>query len=160
MRTTHWLLWGFCATLALTTLLAFGQGLKLTRMNLPFVLGSMLTPYRDLAKAIGFFVHLAVGWAFALLYVAIFDAWGAGMWRGALLGVVHACVVLVVLLPMLPGIHPRMASEQAGPTAKRQLEPPGFLALHYGRRTPLSVLVTHAIYGAILGGFYHPLYHP
>ena len=156
MSAPHWLLWGFLATLALTTLLALGQGLKLTRMNLPFVLGSLFTSNRDRARALGFFVHLAMGLAFALLYVAIFQAWGPGWLHGALLGVAHASVVLVVVLPMLPGVHPRMASEQAGPTAKRQLEPPGFLAMHYGRRTPISMLVTHVIYGAILGAFYHP----
>jgi hypothetical protein len=144
------------ATLALTTLLAFGQGLKLTRMNLPFVLGSLFTSRRDVARAIGFVIHMALGIAFALLYVAVFHAWGSGWLRGSLLGVAHACVVLTVILPMLPGVHPRMASEQAGPTARRQLEPPGFLALHYGRRTPISVILTHAIYGAILGAFYHP----
>jgi hypothetical protein len=36
----------------------------------------------------------------------------------------------------------------------RQLEPTGFLALNYGRRTPLSVLLRHLAYGGILGGFY------
>jgi hypothetical protein len=156
MSFTHWLLWGFFATLAFTMLLAFSQGLKLTRMNLPFVLGSCFTSSRDKAKTIGFFVHLLLGLVFALLYVAVFHAWGSGLVRGALLGVAHACVVLTVVLPMLPGFHPRMASEQAGPTARRQLEPPGFLALHYGKRTPLAVLLTHAIYGAILGIFYKP----
>ncbi len=156
MNVPHWLLFGFLATLALTTLLAFGQGLKLTRMNLPFVLGSLFTSNRDLARTIGFLVHLVFGLSFALLYVAVFHAWGAGWLRGSLLGLAHASVVLVVVLPMLPGVHPRMASEQAGPTAKRLLEPPGFLALHYGRRTPISVVLTHAIYGAILGAFYHP----
>jgi hypothetical protein len=36
----------------------------------------------------------------------------------------------------------------------RQLEPPGFLALHYGVRTPVSVLVAHVAFGSILGAFY------
>jgi hypothetical protein len=48
-----------------------------------------------------------------------------------------------------------MANEQYGPTVVRQLEPPGFFALHYGIRTPLSVLAAHAVFGAILGAFYH-----
>jgi hypothetical protein len=52
------------------------------------------------------------------------------------------------------GLHPRMAGEHRGPTAPRQLEPPGFMALHYGYQTPASVLVAHVVYGAILGGFY------
>lgn len=35
----------------------------------------------------------------------------------------------------------------------RQLEPPEFLGLHYGIRTALSVLIAHAVFGAILGAF-------
>jgi|SRR5947209_17517855 len=56
-------------------------------------------------------------------------------------------------LPVLPAMHPRMANEQYGPTVVRQVEPPGYFALHYGVRTPVSVLVAHAVFGAILGGF-------
>ena len=56
----------------------------------------------------------------------------------------------------MPGVHPRMASELRGPTVARQLEPPGFLALNYGVRTPISVLIAHVAFGAMLGGFYAP----
>jgi hypothetical protein len=48
-----------------------------------------------------------------------------------------------------------MASEQHGPEAQNMLEPPGFLALHYGVQTPLAILLSHAVFGAILGAFYH-----
>jgi hypothetical protein len=34
------------------------------------------------------------------------------------------------------------------------LAPPGFLALNYGKRTPISVVASHLVYGAILGAFY------
>jgi hypothetical protein len=47
-----------------------------------------------------------------------------------------------------------MASEQDGPTPTKQLEPPGFMALNYGRRTPITVIVAHLLYGVILGTFY------
>jgi hypothetical protein len=67
---------------------------------------------------------------------------------------VHGLFVLLAVMPMLPGLHPRMASEQRGPEPTRQLEPPGFLALNYGRRTPLSVIAAHLVYGTILGAFY------
>jgi hypothetical protein len=33
------------------------------------------------------------------------------------------------------------------------LEPPGFLILNYGRRTPLVTVIGHVLYGAIVGGF-------
>jgi len=67
---------------------------------------------------------------------------------------VFAAFLLTAGMRILPGLHPRMASEQQGPTVARQLEPPGFLALNYGIRTPLSVLAAHVVFGAIVGGFY------
>ena len=54
----------------------------------------------------------------------------------------------------LASYFPRMASEQDGPTPTKQLEPPGFMALNYGRRTPLSVILAHLVYGGISGAFY------
>jgi hypothetical protein len=44
-----------------------------------------------------------------------------------------------------------MATEYEGPSRRQRLQPPGFLALHYGYRTPLSTILGHAAYGAILG---------
>jgi hypothetical protein len=35
------------------------------------------------------------------------------------------------------------------------LEPPGFMGVNYGVVTPVAVFVTHAIFGAVLGAFYH-----
>lgn len=150
-----WLLWGFVATVVLTTVMAGSQGMRLTRMNLPYMLGSMFTPSRDRAKLVGFVLHLVNGWMFSLVYVATFQSWGrATWWSGALIGFVHGSFVLTAGMRVIPGLHPRMASEEQGPTVMRQLEPPGFLALNYGVRTPLSVMVAHVIFGAILGGFY------
>jgi hypothetical protein len=148
-------LWGFVATVVLTTIMAGSQGLRLTRMNLPYMLGAMFTPGRDRAKLIGLGVHLLNGWLFSLLYIAAFHAWGlAAWWAGAAIGVVHAAFVLTAGMRLLPGLHPRMASEGQGPTVMRQLEPPGFLALNYGYQTPVSILIAHVVYGTILGLFY------
>lgn len=155
MNWGSWLLWSFVATLALTTVMAGSQGLRLTRMSIPYMLGAMFTPSRDRAKLTGFGVHVLNGWLFSLLYVAAFHAWGrATWWAGAAIGFAHAAFVLTVGMRLLPGLHPRMASEQQGPTVMRQLEPPGFLALNYGYQTPVSVLIAHLVYGVILGSFY------
>ena len=157
MNWSAYLLWGFIATVTLTTLLSSSLGLGLTRMSIPYMLGTIFTPNRDRAKLLGFFIHLANGWMFALLYAFIFQSMhAAGVWRGAILGAGHAIVVLTVITSILPGLHPRMASEHEGPTARRQLEPPGFLAHHYGFQTPLVTLVAHVAYGMILGAFYQP----
>jgi hypothetical protein len=78
----------------------------------------------------------------------------ANWWFGLLLGLAHALLILTVGMSLMPGIHPRMASEQHGPTSERQLEPPGFMALNYGIRTPVSVFLAHAVFGALLGALY------
>ncbi len=155
MNAASVLLWGFAATIAFTTVMAVCQGLGLSRMSIPFILGTMLTPQRDRAMLLRSLVHIANGWLFALVYAAAFESWGrAAWWLGASIGLVHAGFVLTAGMAMLPGIHPRMASEHAAPAATAQLQPPGFLALNYGTRTPLVTLAAHLLYGALLGAFY------
>jgi hypothetical protein len=55
---TSWLLSGFLATLALSTLLSASQGCGFTRMNLPYLIGTFVTPQREKAKVYGFMIHL------------------------------------------------------------------------------------------------------
>jgi hypothetical protein len=47
-----------------------------------------------------------------------------------------------------------MATDARGPEPTRELEPPGFMAINYGRRTPIVTIGAHLIFGAILGIFY------
>ena len=149
------LLWGFVATVFLTGIMAGSQGAHLTRMSLPYMLGTIFTHDRDRAKLVGMLVHFVNGWIFALIYVAAFEAWGrAEWWIGAGIGLVQAAFVLTAGMSFLPGMHPRMAGETRGPTPTRQLEPPGFLASNYGSRTPIVIVIAHLAYGAILGAFY------
>ena len=158
MNWPSWLVWGFAGTVVLTMLMAGSQGIGLTRMNIPFMLGTMITPNRDRAKVYGVGVHLVNGWIFSLVYVAAFHVTNLfTWWFGAMIGFVHGAFVLVVGMPALPGIHPRMASELRGPTVGQQLEPPGFMARNYGVRTPISVLTAHLLFGGLLGFFYMPL---
>ena len=157
MNWTSWLVWGFAGTVVLTTLMAGTQGIGMTRMNIPYLLGTMITPDRDRAKVLGVLLHLLNGWVFSLVYVGAFQMWGGPTWwKGAAIGFVHAAFVLTAGMPAMPGLHPRMASEQRGPTVVRQLEPPGFLALHYGVQTPISVFLAHVAFGVVLGTFYRP----
>ena len=147
----EWAVWGFVATVVLTTVLAGTQGLGLTRMSLPFLLGTLVTSDRDRAKVAGVTIHLVNGWVLALIYLSVFRVLGGGgIARGALIGAVHALFVLTVVLPVLPGIDPRMAGQHRGPTAPRQLEPPGFLALHYGWSTAAVLVAAHVVFGLLL----------
>ena len=150
------LLWGFVASLVVTATMSAGSGLGLSRMSLPLMLGTMFTANRDRAPIIGFAAHLVLGWLLASLYALAFESWSrATWWLGLGIGLIHALVVLVAVMPILPSVHPRMASEHHGPEPTRQLEPPGFMALNYGGGTPLITLLAHLFYGTILGAFYH-----
>ena len=144
--------WGVFSSIVFTTLLAASQGFGFTRMNIPFLLGTMFTPDRDRAKIYGVLLHLVIGAVFSLIYLGAFQVWhGATWWKGLVIGGVQGGFFLTFGVTMLPAIHPRMASEHDGPTTVRQLEPPGFLGLHYGVRTPMSIFVAHLVWGVLLG---------
>ena len=146
---------GFVGTLVLTTGLRTANELGLTRVDLPFLLGTAVTRDRARAKAIGYLMHLAAGEVFALVYYALFIALGTSGWLlGALFGLLHGIVSATALVNiLLPVVHPRMGSSLSAAGNSPLLEPPGFLMRNYGRRTPAVTLLTHVAYGAIVGGF-------
>ena len=151
--TYSWLPAGFLATLVLTSMARGAGELGLTRMDLPFLLGTAVTENRRKAKAIGYVFHFLLGIAFAALYAAFFVAIGrSGWWIGALLGVLHALFTGTVLVNiLLPLVHPRIGTPETAANETALLEPPGFLMLNYGRNTFLVALATHVAYGAIIG---------
>jgi hypothetical protein len=147
------MIWGLAGTLAMTTILQGAQGMGLSRLSLPFLAGTLFVSDRRWAVIVGFIFYVVGGWIFAFLYFVLFASLGLyTWWFGATVGVLHGVFLLVCGLPLLPYVHPRMASEYDGVAAIRQLEPPGFLGLNYGHRTPLTTLLGQAVYGAVLGG--------
>ena len=146
---------GFVGTLVLTTALRAANELGLTRIDLPFLLGTALTSDRARAKALGYLLHLGAGEAFALVYYAIFAAIDTSGWLlGALLGLLHGIVSATALVNiLLPAVHPRMGSALSAADSSPLLEPPGFLLRNYGSATPVATLLAHIAYGAIVGGF-------
>src|SRR4051794_17817208 len=155
MNISSILLWGFAATVLLTSLTVAAQSLGLTRIDIPFIIGTMFTADRDRAKVLGLLIHLINGWIFAVVYGFFFEhVHDATWWYGALLGALQGTFIVTVVLPILPGIHPRMVSDFRGPEPTRLLEPPGFFVTNYGRKTPLVLLFVHVLYGATLGAFY------
>jgi hypothetical protein len=147
-----WALFGLIATAMLTAVMTVAQQAGVTRLDLPLLLGTVATEDPDRARVAGFFIHLTIGEAFALGYAATFALLGrAGWWLGGLLGLVHVGVALTVLVPLLAGVHPRIASSRAGPRSTAVLEPPGLLGLNYGQQTPIVAIVAHLVYGIALG---------
>lgn len=146
------LIWGFAATAALSAVMFGAQRMGYSRLSIPLLIGTLFTGDRSAAQALGLVFYLLGGWLFAFIYYFIFASIGRAGWGlGLLIGAVHGAVLLVMMLPLLPYVHPRMASEYEGPIRGRRLQPPGFLALNYGYRTPLTTIAGHAIYGVILG---------
>lgn len=147
------LLWALIATALMTTILQGSQGLGLSRLSLPFLFGTFVTADRGRAVLVGSLLYLGGGWAFAVLYFFIFASLGlATWWLGAAIGALHG-LFLLVSLPAMAQLHPRVASEYDAPMAEPRLEPPGFMGLNYGRQTPLTTLLGQTVYGAVLGAF-------
>jgi len=151
-----WLTFGFVATAVLTAIMVGAQLARQTRMDLPTMLGTLVTPDLDRARVPGILIHFANGQFFALFYASAFALIGRSGWPlGALFGLVHGLLALTLIIPALPSIHPRMASERTG-FELALLEPPALFAQNYGRRTVAVTLLAHVAYGAILGGFLKP----
>lgn len=152
-----WATFGFGATALLTAILVAAQMAGLTRMDIPMMLGTIFVEDPDRARVVGSLIHLVNGQFFALFYAsgfALLDQ--ATWWLGALFGVLHGVAALTLIIPLLPGIHPRMASDRTGPEKDTMLEPPGLLGLNYGGATALVTLLAHVLFGSLLGIFLTP----
>ncbi len=157
MDWSGWAVFGVVATAMLTAILIVFQLAGRTRLDLPLVLGTLVTGDPDRARIVGSLLHLAMGQFFALFYVAAFATLErSDWWLGAMFGLGHATIALAVIVPLLPGLHPRMASERAGPSSVALLEPPGLFALNYGISTPAVAIAAHVVYGAVLGALLGP----
>jgi hypothetical protein len=144
---------GFIGTMLLTTMIRAASELGWTRMDLAFLLGTMITDHRRRAKAIGYALFFLFGLAFALVYAACFAAIGSSGWRlGALFGALHAVFVCTVVVNiLLPVVHPRIGTPETAADDVALIEPPGFLMLNYGRSTFLITLAAHIAYGIVVG---------
>jgi hypothetical protein len=146
---------GLVGTVVLTTALRAAGELGLTRMDLPFLLGTAVTADRVQAKVIGYTLHFIFGLVFSVGYWAVFATTGhSGVVLGAVLGLLHALFVGTALVNIvLPAVHPRMGTGFDAAGAAPLLEPPGFMLANYGRQTLLSMIVAHVAYGAMIGAF-------
>jgi hypothetical protein len=143
---------GFIGTLVLTTIMRTASEAGLTRMDLAFMLGTVVTDDRRKARAVGYLFHFVFGQLFALLYGAFFLIIDRSSWQmGAALGALQAVFVsTIVVNEILPVIHPRMGTFDTAANEFALIEPPGFLMINYGRTTFLVTLTAHVAYGAIV----------
>jgi hypothetical protein len=146
---------GLVGTVVLTTTLRAASEFRLTRMDIPFLLGTAFSDDRRRAKAIGYALHLLAGQVFALMYWVAFRVLGeSSWWLGGLFGLVHVAFAGTTLVNvLLPVVHPRMGTPATSARSTPLLEPPGFMLLNYGRQTPLVAVIAHVAYGMIVGAF-------
>lgn len=146
---------GFAGTLVLTTVLRTASELGLTRMDLPFLLGTAVSEDRSRAKALGYLAHFVMGQIFALGYYGLFLALGRhDWWLGAVFGLGQGLFAGTVLINvLLPLVHPRMGTSSSDSATVALLEPPGFMARNYGLQTPAVSLLAHVSYGTIIAAF-------
>src|SRR5205814_5429378 len=116
---------GAVGAVVLTSGLRLAAELGWTRMDIPLLLGTLFTERRRRAVVIGYAVHLLNGVAFALLYVAVFEAVGRAGWLlGLGLGAVHAAFAGgVAVNVLLPAVHPRMGPPWSAAVARPPLAP-------------------------------------
>jgi len=74
--------WGLLATALLTLVMSASQGLGWSRISLPYMLGTIFSPRRDRALAIGSGLHAVIGLAVAVGYALVFEGWGEAGIRG------------------------------------------------------------------------------
>jgi hypothetical protein len=146
---------GLTGTFVLTTILRGASELRLTRIDLPFLLGTAVTADRGRAKAIGYILHFIAGLLFAMTYEIGFVVLDRSGWLlGAEFGLIHGLFAGSALVNvLLPIVHPRMGTPMSSLESTALIEPPGFMMRNYGRRTPLVSLAAHIVYGAIVGAF-------
>jgi hypothetical protein len=146
---------GIVGTLVLTTVLRSASEARLTRMDLPFLLGTAVTTDRGRAKVAGYAAHFGFGLLFALGYDRLFHAAGrAGYKLGATFGLAHGLFASTALINiLLPEVHPRMGTRSTAAGTAALIESPGFMLRNYGRSTAAATLAAHVLYGAIVGAF-------
>lgn len=136
---------GFVATALATSLLALLRVWRLTPFSPTQQLGCLFLrdPRTPLTEALGFILLFLLGSTLIpALYYHLLVAWGDLSWtRGALLGVAHGTVSLLLL---------SMAGTISACVRGGHLSAPGWLGLRWGWATPVGLMAAHLVYGALV----------
>ena len=151
-----WALWSLIGSAVMATLLEGAQLLGISRLSLPFLMGTMATEDRRWAMILGYTAYLIGGFLFGLLYALVMGAFpAASVWAyilaGVLTGLVHGLFLVTVALPLWPNIHPRLTSDYDGPEALIRMEPPGPFGTNYGFATPGVAVGAQTLFGLLMG---------
>lgn len=140
---------GFVGTLAMTAVMMAGRAMGMTSMDMPLMIGGMMSDDEGKARRLGMTIHvLMMGTVvFGVLYGFLFAAFDSdAALTGLSIGVVHGLIFGLMVLPMMPAIHPRMKASASG----FQLDAPGVLGVGYGKGTAVGIVMAHAVYGLVV----------
>jgi len=118
------------------------------KMNLLYMLGSMMFGERMMIYVSGAMMHAVNSIAFALAHVALYQTFDLdselALW-GLAFGAVH-WLVAGMALGMMPMLHPRIK--------EGTLVAPGAFAMDYPMATMMGFLMLHLMFGILVGVFY------
>ena len=118
------------------------------KINLFYLLGSMMLRNRGLIYMAGAMTHGVMSIEFALIDVGIYEAVdlesNLAAW-GLLFGFVNL-IVSGMAVGMMSMIHPRIRSGE--------LQAPGAYALSYPKATAAGFLMLHLVFGVLVGALY------
>lgn len=141
---------GMLAGVAMTLIWAVCRAFGWTSFNLELFLGSMMIGFASPgAWILGLFTHLIISGFVALIYAAGFQAIRrAGVATGLGFSVIHV-ILAGLILPVLSLVHPLIPGEMIFP---------GIFAARFGWATCVLFLLTHFVYGGLVGGLYHSVH--
>jgi hypothetical protein len=121
---------GIVGAIAMTIIMVMARAMGMPA-NLEMMLGTMMgNPPSAMAWVIGLIMHLIAGGVF---------------------GVIHTLFSGLVVLGMLPAIHPLVPEMMAAP---------GVFMANLGVEGVVAFVALHLIYGAMVGAMYGPVLHP
>lgn len=137
---------GMIGAVLMTATLSLARGVGVTTLDLPMLLGALLThEVSSLTWLLGLGMHLGIGAVIALGYAVFFECVGAaGPTRGMAVAISHT-LIAGVMLAVLPWINRDIPQLMAAP---------GFMGAASGWFTPFLFVGVHLLYGSIVGGVY------
>jgi len=144
---------GVAGALAMLVVIYMGKAIRMTRMDLLSMLGTMFVP--RCAKwhiyVAGLMVHLMMGAAFGLAHTGLLT-WldpstnGGANGLGLLLGLGHGMIAGLIMPMLLTMAHPLVRN--------KEMPQPGVALSGFGSLTYVGVIMSHGVFGLVLSASY------
>ena len=128
---------GSTGRMAMILLIYMGPLIKLPRIDVVGMLGSLAAPNKETAVTLGGAIHFSLGVVFALLYAAL---WGIGVgsptwYWGMFFGAVHGLIIIFLLLVFMR-MHPQFPR-------------------HFNNlAVMIAILLNHIVFGVVVAEVY------